>query len=1049
MSIKLGFKNNAYSLEKFNNSDTNLVINTYDTSNAIIINSSIDTNSNSIINFNNKFSTGIIDKAYNITDIEKNQTLCTLSSNCEFFIDLKVKDLLETSRDYSTFSCNLQLNFKDNLNSFKIYNVNKDIIFETTPSHTTINNARVKETLYVNKIENFTGNRIEIVNPTLVGLVLDSVNTDQAISINNAFSKYYSTPTILINRFDNLNNIIDIGTCNIVNNNIQKQFIVNRHGMIGIGTQPDTPISITNIQNTQHIFKYSGSTVGDSIFINKYGNIGMGTIEPKGMIHVNRDDIISQQNPLIRLDIAYESSNNLIQSNNFIDYINSSNYLLYLDKNVVVNITNDFITSNINHMINFINNNAYSNIHNLSYESCNINLFDNNISLRNINTDIYKVKNNYIYPSSLYGYEIPSGFSYSFTDSIINIANSFTVQNIEYTSNTSNFTRSHYFNHELVIMSKDTQKRSGYITDTRNPRYNASNFTKTKGYFSNLDDLIYTITNISENKTSNFVHNLYYNINMTIEDTSNTFLYTTSVIPYIIDPPYFLEMTSNNDFKASISSKGTLSLGSKDKNNKYIFHADGVSMLKKVELYDVYTSNEFINFNNINFSNINIVNTSSNISKIAVINQAYINDIYISNQISSNLYVSNLILNNVSSEYIKMNSSNIHITTKMSLGKDNTSIETSDNTLLRIVVNDKLTNDNSKFKHLKGISIINELNTGGIIRNPSISIQANDDSTPYFNISRKNKVNVLTDYYIRVNNKTFNNNITENSDIFEICCDTLTDSLNRTNYYNSISDQPSFFNHFKLYNLITLGENHNMCLQSTNNLSTQQSFASVNISTFTNATNKISLGFPYGIIEEKSLTIKDWPQYFNNVIGNNSDSTNKYAPYMLNIFGNVSIASIHGKSMMTLRTDNGYIRNKTDEVVNIVIGSVTESTAQVTVNGGIHYTGLLTQPSDSNIKRDIFKIENALEKVKSISGYTFTNIQTSRKDTGLIAQEVIKVLPEVITRNETTDLLSISYANIMGLIVEAIKDIDNKFEKMSNRIDRIEKNINFILKNSV
>lgn len=1042
MSINLGFKNNGYSLDKFNTLDNKIIINTYNNSNAILINTELDANENSVINFKNKYTTGIINNKYNIYDIDNKKTICSASSNFECFVNIKVKDLINTTSNASVFTSNLYLNLKNTNDTFQINNNNNTTVFETNSNFTTINNIKIQDTLYVNKLKNYTGNSIEIINPILVGLTLDSVNTDQSITINNLFSKYYSTPTILINRFDNAQNIIDIGTCNINNNKINKQFIVNRYGMVGIGTYPDTPLTITNINNNSAVFKYSGKNIGDNVIINKYGNIGIGTSIPKGMIHINRQDDLREElvrkDPLIKLDINYNASNNIVSTCNFNEYINVSNFCYYLNKNIDRSIFNDTITSNINYNIYFINSNAYTRFNNITYDTCNISLF-NNTTITNINKDIYKLNNKYIYPSTWYSYENTASFSYNYTDTITNNTYDIidTIQNISYTSNTSNYIRTHYFNNEIVMMSNDLYNRSGYINNTNNPRYNASNFVLTKGYFSNLENLNFTITDIVNKKSSNYINNVYYNINMIVENINNEFIYTTQVPSYTYNPPYFIEMTSNNDFKASLSSSGTLSLGSLDKDNKYILHADGTCMLKRAELSDIYTLKNNINFNNINLSNINhIYATSNNIDK-SYIDTAIISNVYIHNQLCSNLFTSNLIINNVSGEYIKMNSSNIHITTKVSIGKDNSSIDTSANSLFKIIVNEKITTDNNYFKQHKGIFVTNDINTD-IIKNPSITILGYDNSTPYINISRRNRNNTLSDYYLRINNKTFNNNITENTDVFEICCDNLSNDTNRINYYNSVAEQPSFINHIKKYNLLTIGENNNVCVQCTNNLSTQNSFTSVNLSTYTNGTNKICMGFPYGIIEENSLTIKDWAQYFNNVIGNINEPSNRYAPYMLNVFGNMSVSSIYGKSMITIKTDNGLSRSKINETVNIIIGSTGDTTANVTINGGLYYTGALTTPSDSNIKRDITLIDNALEKINKISGYTYTNIHTSNRDTGLIAQEVIKILPEVVYNNPTTELLSISYANMMGIMVECIKELDNKLEKINNRLINIE-----------
>ena len=85
---------------------------------------------------------------------------------------------------------------------------------------------------------------------------------------------------------------------------------------------------------------------------------------------------------------------------------------------------------------------------------------------------------------------------------------------------------------------------------------------------------------------------------------------------------------------------------------------------------------------------------------------------------------------------------------------------------------------------------------------------------------------------------------------------------------------------------------------------------------------------------------------------------------------------------------------------------------------------------DKFIKRliDLKKIENAVDKLKSLSGYTFRRKDLNGiKDTGLLAQDVRSVLPEVVNENDE-GILSIEYSKMMGLIVEAIKELNVKID---------------------
>ena len=122
------------------------------------------------------------------------------------------------------------------------------------------------------------------------------------------------------------------------------------------------------------------------------------------------------------------------------------------------------------------------------------------------------------------------------------------------------------------------------------------------------------------------------------------------------------------------------------------------------------------------------------------------------------------------------------------------------------------------------------------------------------------------------------------------------------------------------------------------------------------------------------------------------------------------------------------------------------SQANVQATGNLLIGGNITAyySSDINLKDDIRPIESALFKVKQLSGITFTWNEKAEKaerekgrDVGLIAQEVQKVLPEIvqIRPNKT---LAIQYDKVIPLLVEAIKDQQTIIEDLQQRLELLE-----------
>ena len=112
---------------------------------------------------------------------------------------------------------------------------------------------------------------------------------------------------------------------------------------------------------------------------------------------------------------------------------------------------------------------------------------------------------------------------------------------------------------------------------------------------------------------------------------------------------------------------------------------------------------------------------------------------------------------------------------------------------------------------------------------------------------------------------------------------------------------------------------------------------------------------------------------------------------------------------------------------------------QLTSNNGvsIYANGLITQSSDLTLKNDIEIIENAVEKVKQIRGVTYlrNDIDSNIRTAGVIAQEVQKVLPEVVHTNNDGKLM-VSYGNMVSLLIEAIKEQQSEIDEIRSLLNK-------------
>lgn len=88
--------------------------------------------------------------------------------------------------------------------------------------------------------------------------------------------------------------------------------------------------------------------------------------------------------------------------------------------------------------------------------------------------------------------------------------------------------------------------------------------------------------------------------------------------------------------------------------------------------------------------------------------------------------------------------------------------------------------------------------------------------------------------------------------------------------------------------------------------------------------------------------------------------------------------------------------------------------------------------SDRRLKRDIKVIPDALDKINRIGGYTFTRVDkdSDKRYAGVIAQEVMEVLPEVVSLDTERDRYAVAYGNLVGLLIQGIKEQDARLKAL-------------------
>lgn len=120
------------------------------------------------------------------------------------------------------------------------------------------------------------------------------------------------------------------------------------------------------------------------------------------------------------------------------------------------------------------------------------------------------------------------------------------------------------------------------------------------------------------------------------------------------------------------------------------------------------------------------------------------------------------------------------------------------------------------------------------------------------------------------------------------------------------------------------------------------------------------------------------------------------------------------------------------------VGTPTTTTALMNVGGTVDAVSFTTN-SDRALKHDIKPIKQALDKVQNLGGYTFKYNNSGKESVGVIAQEVEQVFPQLVTGKEGEK--SVSYGNIVGLLIEAIKEQQQLIDTQNKRIESLERRL--------
>lgn len=126
---------------------------------------------------------------------------------------------------------------------------------------------------------------------------------------------------------------------------------------------------------------------------------------------------------------------------------------------------------------------------------------------------------------------------------------------------------------------------------------------------------------------------------------------------------------------------------------------------------------------------------------------------------------------------------------------------------------------------------------------------------------------------------------------------------------------------------------------------------------------------------------------------------------------------------------------------NIGIGTDPSDTYKLDVAGHVHASGYPTS-SDIRLKKNVTPLGNVMEKLVDLRGVSFDwngtyealGRSTGKKEIGVIAQEVQKAFPELVSTWGDDGYLAIDYGRLTAVLIEAIKELNAKVEALQEQL---------------
>jgi hypothetical protein len=138
---------------------------------------------------------------------------------------------------------------------------------------------------------------------------------------------------------------------------------------------------------------------------------------------------------------------------------------------------------------------------------------------------------------------------------------------------------------------------------------------------------------------------------------------------------------------------------------------------------------------------------------------------------------------------------------------------------------------------------------------------------------------------------------------------------------------------------------------------------------------------------------------------------------------------------LTLRGTTSGTKATASVLMTDNVASSTTATGTLVVTGGVGISGQLTattlvETSSIAFKENVNPIDNALAAIMQLVGVTYDRKDNKEHEAGLIAEDVYKIIPDLVSKDANGDPHGIKYTKLTAYLIEAVKSLKNEIDSL-------------------